>query len=101
MPVKVIPNYTGALIGKGFALHQLGSNNEAIIYYDKALAIGHIDADTLTDTLTNKGAALAALQKYSEAIKYYDQALAIKPNLQDAINGKCISLEALNQTQIK
>ena len=46
MPVKVIPNYTGALIGKGFALHQLGSNNEAIIYYDKALVIGHIDADT-------------------------------------------------------
>ena len=97
MPVKVIPNYTGALIGKGFALHQLGSNNEAIIYYDKALVIGHRDADTLT----NKGAALAALQKYSEAIKYYDKALAIKPNLQDAINGKRISLEALNQTQIK
>jgi hypothetical protein len=34
------------------------------------------------------------LHKYSEAIKYYDKALAIKPNLQDAINGKRLSIAA-------
>ncbi|MFL6459932.1 MAG: tetratricopeptide repeat protein [Nitrososphaeraceae archaeon] len=54
-----------------------------------------------TDTLTNKGLALAVLHKYNESIKYYDKALAIKPNLQYAINGKRLSLEALNHTQFK
>ena len=50
----------------------------------------------------NKGFALAASQKYDESIKYYDMALALEPNLQDAINGKHLSLEASkNQTQIK
>jgi tetratricopeptide (TPR) repeat protein len=38
---------------------------------------------------------LADLHKYNEAIKYYDKALSIKPTLQDAINGKRLSLEAL------
>ncbi len=72
-------------------------NSEAIVYYDKALAIDPIN----TDTLTNKGLALAVLHKYNESIKYYDKALAIKPNLQYAINGKRLSLEALNHTQFK
>jgi tetratricopeptide (TPR) repeat protein len=80
-----------ALAGKGFALHQLGNNDQAIAYYDKALAIDPSNADTLT----NKALALAALHKYGESIKYSDMALAIEPNLQDAINARRLSLEAL------
>jgi tetratricopeptide (TPR) repeat protein len=30
--LAIEPNYTGALIGKGFALHQLGSNNQSYCF---------------------------------------------------------------------
>ena len=62
--------------------------------------IKHVNP-TNVDTLTNKGVALTALHKYDESIKYYDKALAIEPTLEYAINGKRLSLEALNNTQIK
>jgi len=41
------------------------------------------------------------LGMHKRTIQYYDKALAIKPNLQYAIDGKCLSLEALNKIQNK
>ena len=49
--------------------------DEAIQYYDKALAID----PSYVNALNNKGLALDNLQRYDEAIQYYDKALAIDP----------------------
>jgi len=48
------PNYFNALINKGLALYNLGQYDEAIDYYDKALAI---DPNN-TLALTNKQLAI-------------------------------------------
>ena len=61
---------------KGLVLHFLGKNNEAISFFDKALAINPNDVDVLT----NKGIALHFLGKNNEAISFFDKALAINPN---------------------
>jgi tetratricopeptide (TPR) repeat protein len=69
---------------KGLDLMNSASYNQAITYFDKALAINPND----TDALNNKGLALAQLGKYNEAISYYDKALEIKPNYATAPNNK-------------
>jgi tetratricopeptide (TPR) repeat protein len=60
---------------KGLVLHFLGKNNEAISFFDKALAINPNDVDVLT----NKGIALHFLGKNNEAISFFDKALALNP----------------------
>jgi tetratricopeptide (TPR) repeat protein len=54
----------GALMDKGVALQNSGKNEEAIGYYDKALAI---DPNHVLE-LANKGSALGDLEKYNESI---------------------------------
>jgi tetratricopeptide (TPR) repeat protein len=49
------------LDNKGFALYSLGKYNEAIIYYDKSLAID----PNYTTALNNKALALLKLEKYN------------------------------------
>ena len=54
----------------------LGDYNEAIIYFDKALAID----PKYEPAYINKGLALYGLGKYNEAINSYEKALTINPN---------------------
>ena len=51
---------------KGIALNNLGRYEEAIEYYDRALAID----PTLVESLSNKGASLHSLARYEEAVRY-------------------------------
>jgi tetratricopeptide (TPR) repeat protein len=67
---------------KGLVLHFLGKNNEAISFFDKALAINPNDAEVLN----NKGIALHFLGKNNEAISIFDKALAINPNYKLALD---------------
>jgi tetratricopeptide (TPR) repeat protein len=64
------------LLNKGRDLQILGKHQEAISYYDKALAIEPNDLLALY----GKGLALYELGKYDEAIASFDKALAIEPN---------------------
>jgi tetratricopeptide (TPR) repeat protein len=80
---------------KGLVLHFLGKNNEAISFFDKALAINPNDVDVLT----NKGIALHFLGKNNESIIFFDKALAINPNYKLALDNKRIALDALNKTK--
>jgi tetratricopeptide (TPR) repeat protein len=80
---------------KGLVLHFLGKNNEAISFFDKALAINPNDVDVLT----NKGIALHFLGKNNEAISSFDKALAINPNYKLALDNKRLALDALNKTK--
>ena len=74
--------------GKGNALSQLGKYQEALIWYDKALAIDpkHVRA------LNGKGNALSQLGKYEEAITWHDKALSIDPQHIENLAGKANSL---------
>jgi tetratricopeptide (TPR) repeat protein len=80
---------------KGLVLHFLGKNNEAISFFDKALAINPNDVDVLT----NKGISLHFLGKNNEAISFFDKALAINPNYKLALDNKRLALDALNKTK--
>lgn len=75
---------------KRLVLHFLGKNNEAISFFDKALAINPNDADVLT----NKGIALHLLGKNNEAISIFDKALAINPNYKLALDNKRLAQDA-------
>jgi tetratricopeptide (TPR) repeat protein len=76
------------LVETGNALYRLGKYIEAIIFYDKALAIYPNDANALD----YKGAALVKLGNYDEAITFLDKALAINPKDNVALQTKIIAL---------
>lgn len=77
-------------IDKGNELFDEGKYDQAITYYDKALAIDSNDIEALND----KGAALANLGKHEEALTYYDKVLAIDPHNEYARNQKSITSTA-------
>jgi tetratricopeptide (TPR) repeat protein len=83
------------LLNKGRELSNLGKHQEAISYFDKALAIDPNDVDALD----NKGLAVANLGKYQEAISYYDKALAIEPNDLNALINKGLAVANLGKYQ--
>jgi tetratricopeptide (TPR) repeat protein len=98
-------NFIATLYNKGLLLERLGKHEEAIEYYDKALAI---DPDNV-GALVGIGASLANSSKYKgsmayydkalhkEAIECYDKALAIDPNNVEALNNKGFSLFGLDK----
>jgi len=64
------------LSNKASTLGKLGRISEAIIYYDKALAIN----PNFLPAINNKANALANLGQYDEARKLYESAIAKNPN---------------------
>ena len=89
------PSNAFAWFCKGNALYDLQRNEEALVAYDHALALG----PALTDAFVwnNKGNALNALQRNEEALVAYDHALALDPTLAAAWYGKAIALRALGR----
>jgi tetratricopeptide (TPR) repeat protein len=83
-----------ALSDKGAGLDSLGQYEEAIEYYDTALAIdpNHVNA------LYNKGVALGNLGRYQDAIEYYDKVLALEPNNVGALNNKANAIVSLGES---
>jgi tetratricopeptide (TPR) repeat protein len=86
-------NYPAALNNKGWALGKSGRYEEAIPYYDKAIAID----PTHTDALDNKGWALFHLGRYQEAIEQFDKTLVVDPKYADAWDGKEWALRKLGK----
>lgn len=78
---------------KGFDLYNLGKYEEAISYFDKAIALNPRDALAWV----NKGTALGNLGKFQEAVKCYDKALEINPREALTWNNKGISLAKLGR----
>jgi tetratricopeptide (TPR) repeat protein len=80
-----------ALVDEGRALISSGRYQEAIKWYDKALAID----PNYKNALLNKGIALTQLGRYNEAITHFDKLLAIDPNDKGALDGKQRALSHL------
>jgi superkiller protein 3 len=72
------------LIEKGNALFKLGSNEEAIAYYDKALKI----KPKYHHAWDKKGHALRNLNKFEEAIACCEKVIKIKPDFYFAWHNK-------------
>jgi hypothetical protein len=60
----------------GNALQALGRYEEALVCYDRALAI----EKDYVEALNNRGNALQALNRHEEALASYARAIALKPN---------------------
>jgi tetratricopeptide (TPR) repeat protein len=75
-PETLEPESAQACRSAGLALHRRGQLDDALVYYDRALAL-----ETDAETLNARGAALYELGRCGEAIASYDRALALKPDL--------------------
>ena len=85
----------GNFNAKADELYNQERYQEAIEWYDKALAINPNDVYALY----SKGGALHGLGRYQEAIEWYDKALAINPSYEDALGGKGGALHGLGRYQ--
>jgi tetratricopeptide (TPR) repeat protein len=82
------------LLTVGWTLDDYGKTDQALEYFDKALAIDQNDADSIYA----KAYALKTLKMYEQAIPYYDRALAIDPKDADSLYGKGHALEGLGKS---
>ena len=78
---------------RGAALHELKRLDEALVSYDKALAIN----PKYADAYNNRGSALKELKRTDEALASYDKALAINPEYADAYFNKSVLLLLMGQ----
>jgi tetratricopeptide (TPR) repeat protein len=84
------PNNTLSLVERGMTLYNESNYDEAIVWFDKALAL---DSNNI-DALINKGRALFRLDRPDEAIVWFDKALEMDPNNKIALNGKVFHLSS-------
>src|SRR5688500_14405292 len=80
---------------KGNELLDAGKYQEAITYYEKAIAINPND----TAALYNKGLALSLLGRNEEAIPYFDKTLTISPNDLATLTMKGVALYKLDRNE--
>ena len=93
-PISDKPNNEAVeYFDKGLALINLGKNEEAIVYLDKAL---FLDSNN-TNAYINRGVALINLGKNKEAIEYFDKALFLDPNNVLACSNKGVALDTLGE----
>ncbi|MTJ09440.1 MULTISPECIES: tetratricopeptide repeat protein [unclassified Anabaena] len=78
---------------QGIELIDLERYEEAISYFDKAIAINPDDHDAWF----HRGTVLDELQRYREAIASYDKAIAINPDDHEAWYNRGIALGALRK----
>ncbi|MGE5685014.1 MAG: tetratricopeptide repeat protein [Nitrososphaerota archaeon] len=81
------------LLTQGWTATDFNRTEEALTFYDRALAIDPKDSDALFA----KGWALDSLGKYDEAILYYDKVLSIDPTDTDALYEKGYTLKNLGK----
>lgn len=73
-------DYVECWYKRGLASHGLGNPEDAILSYDKALAIN----PTESRIYVSRGIDLNLLNRYQEALESYDKAVEIQPDLHEA-----------------
>ncbi len=79
----------------GNALYKMSRYEEAIVSFDKALAV----KPDYHEAWNNRGTALSALGRKEEAIESYDKALAVKPDDHEAWNNRGTALYELGRKE--
>jgi tetratricopeptide (TPR) repeat protein len=93
LALSLSQNSIDALNGKGSLLGQLGHLEQAILFFDRALAVG--GANPVLHF--NKAFALHNLGRFPEALGEYDSALGLSPDYPEALNNRGLTLHALNR----
>ncbi|MFQ3566214.1 MAG: tetratricopeptide repeat protein [Aggregatilineales bacterium] len=83
------------LMDKGYSLTELGKLDEALIAYDRALAL----QPDYAWVWARKGRALRLLERYEEALACYEQALSLQPSYAWGWKGKGIVLERIGRQE--
>ena len=93
--VTSMKGFEEAWYGRGYALRNLGLDEEALASYEQAV---EIQPDYYT-AWYNRGNTLGTLGRYEEALASYDKALAIKPDYDLAWFGRGYALDALGRLE--
>lgn len=91
--LQVDPNNADVLYLLGTIAYQVGKQEMAIEFMDKAVA----RKPRFAEALSMRGNALQALNRHEEALASFDQALAINPQFADALCNRGTTLQALNR----
>jgi len=92
MAIKIDPDSAKAWANRGMVFGALGQYNASLESLDNALKLD----DSLTAAWCNKGTVLCNVGKYNESLDAYQQALRLDPENHYAMDGKNITLDALN-----
>src|SRR5262249_48703835 len=78
--------YAEAFCSRGAALQGLERLDEALVSYDKAIAL----KSDFADAFCNRAAALHKMKRFDEALATYDQAIALKPDYADGYRNRAL-----------
>lgn len=95
LPAKATELDSIHLYNRGVGLGDLGRPQEALVYYDRALAVN----PSFANAFYNKGVHLADFAQYESALACYDRAIEIKPRYDKAWANKGFALDSLGRTE--
>jgi protein O-GlcNAc transferase len=91
--IDVNSNVASAHSNLGNALKALKRLDDALVSYDKAIAL----APGFALAFLNRGNALTELKRLEDALASYDKAIALKHDFAEAFNSRGIALKELNR----
>jgi predicted O-linked N-acetylglucosamine transferase (SPINDLY family) len=91
--LEIIPNQPAALNVLGMALQDLNRIDQALVSYDRAVAL----KPDFIEAHYNRGNVLQLLNRLEEALASYDRALSLRPDLIPALGNQGVVLEKLNR----
>ena len=95
LAIRINSNDFAAHSNHGVALQGLKRVEEALVSYDKAIAI----KPDYADAYFNRGIALRELRRVEEALASYDRAIAIKSDYAEAYYERGIALQKLERVE--
>jgi tetratricopeptide (TPR) repeat protein len=91
--LREIPDHAEVHNYRGIALQQLRRVAEALVSYDRALAL----QPAYADAQLNRGTALLALRRPGDALTAFDRLLVLRPDAADAHNSRGIALQEMKR----
>jgi tetratricopeptide (TPR) repeat protein len=91
--ISIDRNFFDALYVLAVVQATLGKNDEAVVNYDRALALQPKHAEALS----NRGNTLKALKRFDEALDSFDRALAVQPDYPIALSNRGAVLFEMGQ----
>lgn len=89
------PLLINAYLKQGEALHKQGQFKQALVHYEKAIALNQ----NYALAHVGKGALLHELGHYAKAIESYDRAIGINPDFAEAYTNRGLALHELDRME--